>query len=119
MKEGAGIKCCECDARPYPLLSLPTIVRRDFDMLKIRDRWRCSQHRKTKIAGDDGAGSMETSKKPSSLIVEIVRVDSALGELSNFLASIEHDESEDDRAASVPLETAKRSLARLRELVAT
>ena len=48
MSEGAGIKCAACSARPYPELSLPEIVRENFDLLKINGQWFCSEHRSEK-----------------------------------------------------------------------
>jgi hypothetical protein len=63
----ANIFCRVCGARPYPELSLPTVVREEFDLLKLVQRegkdkdgkkinwwepagigegaWFCSQHR--------------------------------------------------------------------------
>ena len=49
MSNGAGIKCSCCGARPHPELSLPEIVREDFDLLKIDGRWLCSEHRPEKL----------------------------------------------------------------------
>jgi hypothetical protein len=34
----AGIFCVICGARPFPELSLPTVVRQDFDLRKLVQR---------------------------------------------------------------------------------
>jgi hypothetical protein len=60
--EGAVIRCTVCGARPYPELSLPKVIRQDFDLMKLTDKglpagegevgeWRCSRHFK-RLGGD-------------------------------------------------------------------
>jgi hypothetical protein len=36
MTIGPEIKCVVCGARPWPELSLPEVVRQDFDLMKLR-----------------------------------------------------------------------------------
>jgi hypothetical protein len=117
--EGAGIKCCVCGARPYPELSLPEVVPQTYDLMKIRGRWRCSQHHKTKVEGDDGDDAPK--KAPSPRLAEIDRVENVIGRLHGFLSKYTLDENADGEADAVAdsmLDEIKFSLARLRKTAA-
>jgi hypothetical protein len=52
--EGAAIRCCRCNARPYADIFGPPGARVDFDLMRLDDqggpaespdgKWRCSRH---------------------------------------------------------------------------
>jgi hypothetical protein len=82
---GARIWCSECGARPFP----PAGTRQDFDLMKIRGQWRCSQHR-------DVAVEMTTHP-----LTKWGQFESLLDELNRFVANMDVDE--DDRAEALEL----------------
>jgi hypothetical protein len=114
--EGAGIKCVECGARPYPEIALPEIVRQDFDLRKIGDEWRCSQHRKIKkVKGDgDEAETPSKGKKSLSRINAVDDLESALGKLSHHIANAGFEDVEDESVADALVDEAQALLMRLR-----
>jgi hypothetical protein len=116
--ERVEIKCIECGARPYPELSLPEVVRQDFDLLKNDGQWRCSQHRKIKKIRVEGDEAKTRSKKSSPSIAAIDDVASVLGRLSDVIANADFEDGETGAAADSLVDEAQALLAQLRSKMA-
>jgi hypothetical protein len=79
---GANIFCATCHAMPFPPVG--SGFRADFDLLKIRGQWLCSQHRDVAV---------EMRAEPAAL--KSAELESLLAELGRIVANMEADE--DDR----------------------
>jgi hypothetical protein len=98
----ANIFCRVCGARPYPELSLPEVVRQDFDLKKVGGEWRCSKHRVKAAPANKKAAPADERRVAREGDAE--RIQRIFDELA---ARIDDDET-DDLVAE-----AKRALERL------
>jgi hypothetical protein len=73
-------------------LSLPQVVRQDFDLLKVGGRLCCSRHRNVKI---------KTAHPPSLLVP--AQLESFLGELGRLVANMDAEILEDEDNVSAKL----------------
>jgi hypothetical protein len=110
MTIGAIIACFDCGARPYPELSLPRIVRADFDLHKESDGlWRCSQHRKAKAPRV--CDPAPANGKP------LDQLEGALGELGRLIANFDVDIFEGPESDDVSGEVDEQQQTAALELV--